>query len=339
MTGQSSSRPSNRLGTSRLDRKLKAVLAGRATRSDFVIADAKDADMGFALGAPGPDGKGGYRNLEYYFAQVRQIVEQNLIDICLLSASSLERLVKADVFADTDVVVAVRTNGSTDIWNTRHASYLDEPSRPHRSVDLKRVRELGCGLGLYSMTFNGSCDHDLKTLDAFADFRRDALENGMQYFLEVFNPNASVKRTIRETGAFVNDSITRSLAPLMREERPRFLKIQYNGRESLRELVHYDDELVVGILGGSSGTTMDTLTLLTSSAECGAWVALFGRKINLSESPADIVRLMRGVLDGNLTPLEGVHEYHRTLAERDIKPHRLLEEDKTLTDPTLIAEA
>jgi hypothetical protein len=40
--------------TRRLDRKLAAIAAGRYTPDDFVIADAKDADMAFGVTAPGP---------------------------------------------------------------------------------------------------------------------------------------------------------------------------------------------------------------------------------------------------------------------------------------------
>jgi hypothetical protein len=38
----------------RLDRKLASISAGFYTPDDFVIADAKDADMAFGVTAPGP---------------------------------------------------------------------------------------------------------------------------------------------------------------------------------------------------------------------------------------------------------------------------------------------
>ena len=41
----------------RLDRKLDAITAGRYTPGDFVIADAKDADMAFGLTSAGPAGR------------------------------------------------------------------------------------------------------------------------------------------------------------------------------------------------------------------------------------------------------------------------------------------
>ena len=43
----------------RLDRKLGAITAGRYTPGDFVLADAKDADMAFGLTSAGPAGAAG----------------------------------------------------------------------------------------------------------------------------------------------------------------------------------------------------------------------------------------------------------------------------------------
>ena len=40
--------------TRRLDRKLSNIAAGRYTPGDFVIADAKDADMAFGVACAGP---------------------------------------------------------------------------------------------------------------------------------------------------------------------------------------------------------------------------------------------------------------------------------------------
>ena len=38
-----------------LDKKLAQIRAGKYTPQDFIIADAKDADIGFGTAAPGPD--------------------------------------------------------------------------------------------------------------------------------------------------------------------------------------------------------------------------------------------------------------------------------------------
>ena len=41
-------------GEKALDHKLVRIRAGQYVPADFIIADAKDADMGFGAGAPGP---------------------------------------------------------------------------------------------------------------------------------------------------------------------------------------------------------------------------------------------------------------------------------------------
>ena len=38
-----------------LDAKLAAIRAGKYKPTDFIIADAKDGDIGFGAAAPGPD--------------------------------------------------------------------------------------------------------------------------------------------------------------------------------------------------------------------------------------------------------------------------------------------
>ena len=113
---------------------------------------------------------------------------------------------------------------------------------------------------------------------------------------------------------FVNDAIVRCLAGLTESERPKFLKIAYNGAKALEELTSFDPGLVVGVLGGGAGTTRDCFELIHQAELYGGRVALFGRKINLAESPLDIVRLMRTVADGALTPLEAVKHYHEALS-------------------------
>lgn len=328
----------------RLDEKLSRIKAGTDTPSDFIIADAKDGDMGFGTMAPGPrfsvDGKpaGSSKTLNDYLDQIRAIIEQDLVDIMLLSVSSYDRLVADGAFSDTVITPAIRANDSTDIWNNRHANYLKVPSRPFRSANLSHARRIGCDLGLYSMTFVNDLDADLRTLDAFREFRQDAEKAGMRYFLEVFNPNVETGIAPEDIGFFVNDGIIRGLAGLSQAERPQFLKIAYNGARAMEELCSYDDKLVVGVLGGSAGTAADTFTLLHQASSYGAKVALFGRKINLAESPCDIVAMMRRVVERELSPQEAVRAYHGALQEKKIKPFRPLENDLELTEAILISE-
>ena len=76
--------------------------------------------------------------------------------------------------------------------------------------------------------------------------------------------------------------------------------------EAMEELVSYDPHLVVGILGGSAGTTYDAFKLLAEARKHGARAALFGRKINNSECQLAFVEFLRRIADGQLGPEEAV---------------------------------
>src|SRR6202041_2224257 len=134
---------------------------------------------------------------------------------------------------------------------------------------------------------------------------------------------------------YINDCIARCLAGVTQAHRPRFLKIAYNGPKALEELASYDPTVVVGVLGGGAGTTRDCFELLAQAEKYGARVALFGRKINLAESPLDIVRLMRAVADGAMGPLDAVKDYHAALEKRGLKPAREIAVDSTITETVL----
>ena len=174
---------------------------------------------------------------------------------------------------------------------------------------------------------------------ALRRFRADVVENEIDWFLEVFNPNVDTGLGSDETGAFVNDWIVRALAGVSQREWPRFLKIAYNGARAMEELASYDSRLVVGVLGGSAGTTHDTFQLLRQSSRHGGKLALFGRKINLADSPLDIVALMRPVVEGQVSPAEAVRAYHGALEKQGISPTRSLEDDLVVTEAVLQAEA
>ena len=250
----------------RLDEKLARIHAGAYRRTDFIIADAKDPDMGPGLQGYGQvGGQGGapvrFRTREEYLEAIVAVIRQDVVDIMLTSASNLERLVARDAFAGTRVKPAIRANDATDVWVVRGGNYAARPSHPFRTASLSRVRSGGptpqpsarvalTDLGLYSVTFTGDLDRDIATLEAFAAFRADAATNDFRYFLEVFNPNVAGIAP-DDMPHFVNDSIVRCLAGLTEAERPRFLKIVYNGPRALEELASFDSSLVVGVLGGA----------------------------------------------------------------------------------------
>ncbi len=324
----------------RLDEKLARIRTGAYRRRDFIIADAKDPDMGPSLAACGPnrapDGTWTrYRTRAEFLDQIRGIVRQDVLDVMLASLSNLEVLIGEGVFRDSAIVPAIRANDTTDIWMVRGGRYNQRPSRPFRSASLARAREIGIDLGLYSVTFNNDLDADVASLEAFAAFRADAASAGFRYFLEVFNPNVETGIAPDMVGHYVNDCIVRCLAGVAAADRPQFLKIAYNGPKALEELAGFDPGLVVGVLGGGAGTTRDTFELLAQAERFGARVALFGRKINLAESPLAIVALMREVASGDVRPAEAVRAYHGTLQREGITPARKLDDDLAITERVL----
>jgi hypothetical protein len=335
----------------RLDEKLARIRQGEYRRADFIIADAKDPDMGPSILAAGParqkDGSSTRtRTHEEFLDQIQAIVEQDIVDVMLTSAGSLERLHRRGVFKNSKVKPAVRANDTTDIWRVRGGSYAQKPSRPFRSANLSRVmwgslepdiggKVTGTDLGLYSMTFNNDIDADIASLEAFADFRAEAEGLGFHYFLEVFNPNVETGIAPEIVPHYVNDCIQRCLAGLTVSERPLFLKVAYNGPKALEEMASYDPSLIVGVLGGGAGTTRDCFELIAQAERYGARVALFGRKVNLAESPLDMVTHMRAVADGALSPSEAVKAYHGALQKQGIKPDRDLASDDKITEAVL----
>ena len=335
----------------RLDDKLSRIRAGAYTRADFIIADAKDADMGGGVAAMGPlrhpDGSWTrYRTRDEFVDSIEAVVKQDVVDIMLASVSNIERLTQRGVFKVSAVKPAIRANETSDVWGPRGSTYKSHASRPFRTASLSRVRSglakpsprapvALTDLGLYSITFNNDLDADIASLEAFTQFRRDAEEAGFDYFLEVFNPNVATGIAPEEMPHYVNDCILRCLAGLVEAERPLFLKIPYNGAKALEELASFDSSLVVGVLGGGAGTTRDCFELIHQAEKYGARVALFGRKINLAESPLDMVRFMRAVADGALAPADAVAAYHGDLARQKIKPMRELSTDNEITEAPL----
>ncbi len=180
------------------------------------------------------------------------------------------------------------------------------------------------------MTFNNRLDDDLASLEHYRQFREEAERKGFRHFLEVFDPNAPEGLSSDTTPHYVNDCIARTLAGVATAGRPIFLKIVYHGPRAMEELVAYDPHLVVGILGGSAGTTYDAFKLIGEAQKYGARAALFGRKINNAECQLAFVEFLRRIVDGDVSPEEAVRAYHGVLERLRIKPHRSLADDMQL---------
>ena len=321
-----------------LDAKLAKIKAGTYGPEDFIIADAKDGDIGFGRGAPKPDPDRPGRHLprESHLQAVREMTASGLVDIMLLSASTCERVSKEGIFAGSAVTPAIRLNDATDIWSARGGRYKEEPSLHHRTAEIAQARSFA-DIGLYSVTFSNQRDIDALNGEIYTEFRAEAAQHGMRHFLEVFNPAFDIGLMPgADIGSFINDNIVRVLAGVMEADQPKFLKLQYNGPAAMEELASYDPgHLIVGILGGSAGTTRDTFELLSQAERFGARVALFGRKIHLAESPIDIVTMMRQVVERTISPAEAVKAYHGALQSKGITPARALDDDMLATEEAL----
>src|SRR4051812_25475670 len=194
-----------------LDEKL-ARIAANPSCNDFILADAKDADMAFGIAAPGiknreaPEHKR-YRSIQEFRDLMEQIVEQGLVDIMLMIASTSDVLAtRKRVFDKSRVTPAIRANDTTDIWLAgSQAHYGAQPSLPFRTAILdEAMGKLGdtvaraggskptVDLGLYSITFNNDAALDRAALEAYREFREVANSKGFRHFLEVFVPNAPV---------------------------------------------------------------------------------------------------------------------------------------------------
>lgn len=331
-----------------LDRKIARILANPSCK-DFIIADAKDADMAFGLAAPGrsPEYHGSearFRTLAEYRQLMRDITHQGMVDIMLMSASSNEVLaIQERLFDNTPVTPAVRANDTTDIWLAFGTGrYGTQPSRPFRSATIDHImcgkaecqpheRSLGADLGLYSVTFNNDVELDRTTLEAYKAFRLEAEAKGFRHFLEVFDPNAC-DHPPKDVGRFINDHIVRTLAGVTSRGRPLFLKIVYHGPAAMEALARYDTSLIVGILGGSAGTTFDAFHMLWEAKKYGARVALYGRKINNAEDQLTFIKYLRAIADDQIGPEEAVRAYHADLQRMNLRPQRSLEEDLQKTE-------
>ncbi len=334
-----------------LDQKIARILADSSCK-DFMLADAKDADMAFGIAAPGQSPEyhgqeGKFRTLAEYREQIRQVIRQAKVDIMLMSASTNEIItIEERLFDNSPVTPAARANDTSDVHVITGGHYIDRPALPFRSATIDHIqcgkyecslqeRKLGANLGLYSVTFNNHLETDLNTLERFKEFRLEAEKKGFRYFLEVFNPNMPGVVEPEKLGRFINDHIVRSLAGVTKAGRPLFLKMVYQGPKAMEQLAAYDPTLIPGILGGASGTTLDAFKMLEEARKYGAKIALYGRKINNSEHQLAFISFLRLIADGEISAEEAVKGYHGVLQKLAITPYRPLDEDLQLTNPVM----
>jgi hypothetical protein len=251
-----------------LDAKLAKIRANPRSR-DFILADAKDADMAFGVRAPGPRGflakrgarpaqfspevwsrdEFGYRNLPEFLDVIREITQQGLVDIMLMSAYVSEQLaIKEGLFKNSHVTPAARANDTTDVWAVRHGCYTREPSQPFRSASIDHIQcgqvecdrsgddFPGANLGSTRSPSSTSSIRTARRCCGTSRFARRRSAKSFRHFLEVFDPNVDSGIPPEKLGEFINDNILRTLAGVPEAGRPLFLKIVYHGPKAMEEL-------------------------------------------------------------------------------------------------------
>ncbi len=316
---------------------------------EFLMVVAHDPDMGGGIEAYGTTGNGTLRSRQDFLENLVLPVLQERLDeypsgetygvdpyiecsadavlVSLRNASWLK-------FRNPKLTeIVFRANNTTDVWQSREGNYAGLPAKPHAVVDLEAAKNLGLEVCLFSVTLCGDLEPDMSMIEAYADFCRKARKLGLKHILEIFNPglgpvswlNAATK------GEFINDSIVRLVASQECDYGPILLKIPFNTRESMAELTSFDTDLNVGIMGGSSGTSMDAFELANQAAECGARAAFFGRRIKNAVLPLEMSRLIREVGRGTMSPKLAVDEYHDEVGERPLPGGLTKEQDSEIT--------
>src|SRR5688572_25433463 len=131
-----------------LDQKLARIHADPSGARDFILADAKDADMAFGVGAPGQsperhENEVRFRTLAEYRQQIREIIDQGLVDIMLMSASTSEVLALHErLFDQSTVTPAARANDTTDVHVLRGGKYVGQAALPFSTATLDHIQ---CG--------------------------------------------------------------------------------------------------------------------------------------------------------------------------------------------------
>ena len=277
-----------------LDRKLARILADRSC-ADFILADAKDADMAYGMAAPGRSPEhhaqeGRFRSLDEYRQLIRENVRQGLVDIMLISASTNEVL----TLQRAAVRPQPRHAGHP---GQRHDRHLGRPGRrlPPRALeavplrldrpgDVRQApiasRTNGRSAPTWASTPSPSTTTWPWTIARWRRTGRSARKRRPR--TSATSSKSSIptpcKHPMPDLGRFINDMIVRTLAGVAGKERPLFLKVVYHGPAAMEQLVAYDSRLVVGILGGVVGhdATTPSISFGRRRSTAPAWPSTAG---------------------------------------------------------------
>lgn len=266
-----------------------------------------------------------YRTRPEFLQLVRELVGDGAIDGVLMTPADTEQLAQHErLFDAADVTPIVRMNAETNLWNPRFGNYRQQYSLPFGTVPVLEAaycdavaRDCHVRVGLYSITLNNDVYHDEQTLNAYLHFAQTVGRmDDFTHFLEVFLPNVN-RRGLSDAhcGAYVADSIVRTMSYLRQRELPRLIKTEYTAPTVWRELCGFDPTLAIGALGGPRTSARNTLQLAADVVLNGGRAVLFGRSVFDDDDPRAMACALRSVLDG--TPLEEVLErYQREVRMR-----------------------
>lgn len=279
------------------------------------------------LGRVQENGKWRPRRQAEFIQLCRDLTQDGFIDGCLLTPADAEALaVDERMFANTPVTPMVRLNAETSIWSPRYGEYRHRPAQPFTTVQVNAqapeaaycttlgdALECHVRIGLYSITLNNDVEADRRTLLEYLNFAREVGNHPQfDHFLEVFLPNVQLPGLDYEKrGQYVADSIVRTMSYLKKHQRPRFIKTEYTGAATWKELCEFDRDLIIGALGGARINTRKTLDLAYNVAVNGGRATLFGRTIFEDDNPRAICKALRAVLDRRQTVDEAYAAYQK----------------------------
>ena len=279
------------------------------------------------LGKVQEGGKWRPRRQAEFLQLCRDLTADGYIDGCLLTPADAETLaVEERLFQNTRVTPMVRLNAETSIWSPRHGEYRRTPAQPFTTVKVSAqapeaaycttvgsALECHVRIGLYSITLNNDVEADRRTLMEYLNFAREVGDHPQfDHFLEVFLPNINIPGLDYEKrGQYIADSIVRTMSYLKKHQRPRFIKTEYTGASTWKELCDFDPGLIIGALGGPRVNTRKTLELAANVVNGGGRATLFGRTIFEDENPRAICKALRAVLDRTMTADEAYQMYQR----------------------------
>ena len=312
------------------ERVFEKLASREALASSPIFVFAGDAQVAGGLRGLGSTGRGHaevWRTRPAFLELCRELSLDGAIDGCLLTPADAEALAVDERFFDNlDVTPLVRTNAETLIWSPRHGRYNSAPAKPFITVppadagfcreQICAARDFNIRLGLYSITLNNDVDLDHETLSVYLTFAKECGRTaGFDHFLEVFLPNLpQYGLSLEAQGEYVADTIVRTMSYLRSHERPRFIKTAFTSPAVWRELCEFDPTLLIGALGGPRTDARGTLELAHQVILNGGHLILFGRAVFQDESPLQIARALRAVLDG-ADPGEAFEQYREALVQ------------------------